>query len=896
MKQGGSDSLKTIFTTIAIVLVGSFTLIFILALLNNFQTKMAIQKITTMEEKILFPVQEAVADISSAMIDLKEEISKKDISLVHPEYFTYQIQGARGHLENALNAMDKIGQENTDLKIPIQDTKKIVSQFSDLGAETISLHKKNLKAQQGLSKDIQQISSRLQQIQTDLSLRLMATKADDPEKKYLCQAINDLTAARTCIMEFRGCMASKAGTEKDKTCSEQLDGASFLMQNLKVTLPGAESEFTAIQKDLHNVSRAYSEVVVTLGQIKNRLNLARNMEEELSTNMELCKYAIITLNQRINRSATETLRNLTFILFAGLLICFLFCFLFLKWTREKLISPLVDLSQSVTGLGKGEEWSCPPAVGILEIDSLTKELEQMYKTLRTREKGLQDAEERWKTIFQAIGGPAFVLDTDLRIQEANHSFFNLAGAKKIEEIKGRSCREVLSDKITQCDCPLIEINFQNFNEPIKFNKDIQDTPFYFTVSPIHDAQGTLQRILVIGTDLSEVKRLEQKLQRAQKMEALGAMAGGVAHDLNNILAGLVTYPDLLLQQLPEDSPFRRPIEIIRRSGERASEVVQDLLTLARGNIKAKDLVDLNSIIEEYLDSPGFKNIEAEGGRFSVELNLAQDLMKVEGSSIHLMKMIMNLVTNAAEAISDRGIVRISTENVSLNRPVTGYDEIKPGNYVKLTIEDNGSGIAPEDLPHIFEPFYSKKTMGRSGSGLGMAIVWSTVEDHGGYIEVQSEQGKGTRFTIYLPASSKHPETAVHKEKKQEPPSWKGKNESILIIDDMEQQRSLVSEILSTLGYETATADSGKEAVKLCSQRCFDLIILDMILDADMDGLDTYREILKVCPGQKAIIVSGYSESQRVKETMTLGAARYLRKPYSMKVLSAAIRDVLKGED
>ena len=391
----------------------------------------------------------------------------------------------------------------------------------------------------------------------------------------------------------------------------------------------------------------------------------------------------------------------------------------------------------------------------------------------------------------------------------------------------------------------------------------------WTYKPIFDKNGKLREVLCIGTDITELKRagqekreLEARLQRAQKMEAIGTLAGGVAHDLNNILSGIVSYPELLLMDIPADSPQRKPILTIQKSGERAAAIVQDLLTLARRGVVTTKVVNLNSIISEYLISPEYENLKIYHPNVKITTDFEANLLNILASPVHLSKTVMNLVSNAAEAIPDRGEIIISTENRYVDKFIAGYDEVKEGDYVTLSVSDTGVGIPSQDLERIFEPFYTKKVMGKSGTGLGRAVVWGTIKDHKGYIDVKSTEDKGTKFTLYFPVV------------RQELPSDKsilsfedimGKGEYILIVDDIEEQREIASEMLKKLGYSVDSVSSGEEAVDYIKKNSVDLLVLDMIMGPGIDGLDTYKKIRELNPGQKAIIASGFSETERVKE-------------------------------
>ncbi len=391
-------------------------------------------------------------------------------------------------------------------------------------------------------------------------------------------------------------------------------------------------------------------------------------------------------------------------------------------------------------------------------------------------------------------------------------------------------------------------------------------------------------------DISEEKRLAEQLQRSEKMETVGMLAGGVAHDLNNILSGLVSYPDLLLLDLPQGSPLREPILTMRKSGERAALIVQDLLTLARRNVPTMQAVQLNSVIQEYLSSLEFTRLKGFNPEIRVLTDLAPDLPHIQGSLVHLSKTVMNLVTNAVEACHQVGTITVSTSNRYLNHPAEGYETIKAGDYVVLEVKDTGEGIYPEDIQRIFEPFYTKKVMGKSGTGLGMAVVWGTVKDHRGYIDLKSEPQKGTRIFIYFPVTR---EALVHPAD-QPASEWKGQGQQILIVDDIEEQRSIGTLLLSKLGYQTHAAASGEEAVSFLKTHSVDLVILDMIMAPGMDGLDTYKEILKIHPGQKTIIASGFAETDRVKQMQELGAGPYLKKPYSLAEIGQCVKTALSA--
>jgi len=513
---------------------------------------------------------------------------------------------------------------------------------------------------------------------------------------------------------------------------------------------------------------------------------------------------------------------------------------------------------------------------------------------------LQHNEKKYRELVENANSIILRVDTDGKI-----SYFN----EFAQRFFGYNEKELIGKNVGRIILPASGPNQLSFdklidslrNDPTKHmvsenktkTKAREDVWIAWTYKPIFNDIGKFIEILCIGNDITELKwasrekeELQAQLQRAQKMEAIGTLAGGVAHDLNNILSGIVSYPELLLMDLKNDSPLRKPILTIQKSGEKAAAIVQDLLTLARRGVEATEVVNLNSIVSEYLLSPEHAKLELNHSNVDIERKLDESLLNIMGSPVHLSKTIMNLVSNAAEAMLDGGCISITTENRHIDRTTYGFDDIKKGDYAALSVTDSGIGISPKDIERIFEPFYTKKTMGRSGTGLGMAVVWGTVKDHRGYIDLSSMEGQGTEITLYFPITRKNfhhePEIASIQE-------LMGTGESILVVDDIEAQRQIAAEMLEKLGYQVVTVSSGEAAVAYLQEHSADLLVLDMIMEPGIDGLETYRKILKSNPCQKSIIASGYSESIRVKEALELGAGSYVKKPYLLEKIGRAIK-------
>ncbi len=420
------------------------------------------------------------------------------------------------------------------------------------------------------------------------------------------------------------------------------------------------------------------------------------------------------------------------------------------------------------------------ATSLVIINDITERLQA--------EEELRESEEKFRQLADLL--PQTVFETDERgnLTFANRIAFDLFGYTSGDFEKGLNALNMLvpedRDRALENIARVLKGEWMSGTEYTALTKDDDLFPVIIHTSPIirEDKPVGLRGII---TDLTKIKEAEgalreseEKLARSRKMEAMGLMAGGVAHDLNNILSGIVSYPELLLLDIPEDSPMWKPIKTIQESGMRAADVVEDLLTIARGVATGKEALNLNTLVTEYLSSAEHEKLEKIHSFVDFKTELDPDLLNMSGSATHIKKILMNLVANASEAIEDSGTVAISTANQYLDEPLKGYEDVHIGEYTVLSVSDDGSGISPEDLERIFEPFYTKKVMGRSGTGLGLAVVWNTVQDHNGYINVKSSE-KGTEFELYFPVTR---EEVAGVEEKVPMEDYLGHGEKILVID------------------------------------------------------------------------------------------------------------------
>jgi len=513
----------------------------------------------------------------------------------------------------------------------------------------------------------------------------------------------------------------------------------------------------------------------------------------------------------------------------------------------------------------------------------------------------QKSESFYRQLFDHSSSGVAVFEAVAEGQDFIFKDLNHAG----EEIEGVSCEEVLGRRLSEV-LPDVEA----FGLLDVFRRVWQTgEPSHHPVSYYKDGkiEGWRENkvyklpsgeVVTVYDDITSQKQVEEEklaveksLQWAKKMEAIGLMAGGVAHDLNNILSGIIGYPELLLLQLPEESELRPPIKAIQESGERAAMVVADLLTVARGVVSTRIAASLNTLVREYFDSPECRQLYALYPQITWHQILADELADISCSPVHIKKCIMNLVTNAAEAIEGAGSVTLTTSSRVPDLQWARENGLEEGHYVVLSVTDTGSGIPQKNIEHIFEPFFTKKVMGRSGTGLGLAVVWNTVQEHVGTIMVTSSD-QGTTFELFFPAvaGGVATEAKVPGQKRQT-----GSGETILVVDDEPQLLDIAASMLTVLGYVVVCVSSGEEAVAYMEDHDADLLLLDMLMEPGINGRQTYEQILQLHPGQKAIVVSGFAENEEIKATLQLGAAVFVKKPYSMEELGQAVQKGLNSE-
>jgi two-component system, cell cycle sensor histidine kinase and response regulator CckA len=515
---------------------------------------------------------------------------------------------------------------------------------------------------------------------------------------------------------------------------------------------------------------------------------------------------------------------------------------------------------------------------------------QLELTVLERTQNLHDSEKRFHDLVNLLPEMVWESDNEGHIMYANRLAISRFGLLEPQLNKPSWFNFIVPQQQSQArryyqSC--IQGQDKGLKEFSALDKEGKEFPVLIRSAVMqHKNKVVGARSIII--DISDRQSLEKELQRAQKMKAIGIMAGGVAHDLNNILSGVVSYPELMLMKLPPKSELRGLVEATRQSGIRAAEVVSDLLTVARGIAATKQVHSMNALIADFCQSPEFMQLKKDYPNILFTTDLSPSARNIFCSPIHIRKCLMNLTANGAEAISGDGQVTICSGSLQYPALPDERNGAEGRNYTIVTVKDTGQGLSDNDVGHIFEPFYTKKKMGRSGTGLGLTVVWNTMVDHDGWVDVNSYESQ-TIFTLYFPSTTeKLPEQPLELDWQQ----FKGTNQSVLVIDDEERQRDIAEKLLHTLEYKVKCVTSGEDALALLEQEPLDVLLLDMLMEPGMNGLETYKRICAINPRQNAVIASGFSKSTEVQEALRLGANAFIAKPYTIEQLGQALAKTL----
>ena len=403
---------------------------------------------------------------------------------------------------------------------------------------------------------------------------------------------------------------------------------------------------------------------------------------------------------------------------------------------------------------------------------------------------------------------------------------------------------------------------------------------------LHDSNGKVVAIASLGADVTDHRALQERYLQSQKLESLGTLAGGVAHDFNNLLTVINGYSDMVFRSLGEGDPVRPKIDEIRKAGERAAELTQQLLAFSRRQIAQPRPVDLNGMVEE--SGAMFRSLL--GDDIELATRLSRPLGQVMADPGQMHQVLMNLLANARDAMPDGGRVTIETRNVAVaSGDLAEHPEATPGSCVLLAVSDTGVGIDEEVRAHLFEPFFTTKGLGK-GTGLGLSTVYGIVKQSRGWISVCSDVGKGATFKIYLPRIDRD-----HAAREEEPQAVtaRGNHETVLVVEDQKEVRGLATAILESLGYCALSAADGPAALALAAvhEGPIDLVLTDVVLPG-MNGKQLAERLKLLRPGMAVLFTSGYSQDVIAHRGVLDREVAYIPKPYSPRDLATKVREVL----
>ena len=561
--------------------------------------------------------------------------------------------------------------------------------------------------------------------------------------------------------------------------------------------------------------------------------------------------------------------------------------------EKQVLSRLANMSRTVSSIGTSGNFSRRVSVaGRDELSNLARNINGMLEKIEQSQKELRVSEEKYRELVENANSIILRMDVNGRITFFNEFAQTFFGYSE-DEILGKNVVDTIMSQRDSSGHDFMAMienigrhpqRYTNY-ESENIRRNGERVWIAWTNKAIYDKDGRMTEILCVGNDVTERKRMEAELLKAQKLESIGVLAGGIAHDFNNLLTAILGNITLVKMHVgPEDEVFANLSEA-EKASLRARDLTQQLLTFSKGGAPVKKTASIEELLK---DSATFA---LRGSNVRCEFSFTDDLWPVEVDEGQISQVIHNLIINADQAMPEGGVIKVRAENMT----VKAEDNLplKEGKYIRITIEDQGTGIPKEHLPKIFDPYFTTK---QKGSGLGLAIAYSIVKRHDGYISVESELGVGTTFYIYLPASEKE---ILEKEAAEERPFFgKGK---ILVMDDEEAVREVAGNMLKFLGYKVEFARDGIEAIELYkkakeSGKPFDAVILDLTVPGGMGGKEAFGKLLEIDPEVKAIVSSGYSNDPIMADYKEYGFRGVVAKPYKLRELSEELHRVIMGKD
>ena len=524
---------------------------------------------------------------------------------------------------------------------------------------------------------------------------------------------------------------------------------------------------------------------------------------------------------------------------------------------------------------------------ITSYDALISDITERKKAddeLRESEARFRRLSNEFQALLDAIPDILTLLSPDLKVIWSNRAYSAALG-KENNYVIDKYCYELWHNRTEPCDpCP-VQRSFYTGNAEIEVVSTPDGRLWDLRTFPIKDEDGKITSVIEVGRDITEHRKLEEQFRQSQKMEAVGQLAGGVAHDFNNILTAIIGYGNLIEMKMKEDDPFKVYIEHILSSSERAANLTRSLLAFSRKQIMNPRPVNLNEIVERVVKLLS----RLIGEDIELRTILTDKALTVMADSSQMEHVLINLATNARDAMPDGGLLTIDTETVKIDEEfIKAHAYGKLGTYALISISDTGAGMDEKTRDRIFEPFFTTKEVGK-GTGLGLAMVYGIIKQHDGYIHVYSEPDKGTTFRIYLPVI----ESEIEEIKTEDLKSVKGGAETVLVAEDDASVRKLIQDILEKYGYKVITAEDGEDAVNKFMENMgvIQLLLFDVIMPRK-NGKEAYTEIKKIKSDIKVLFLSGYTADIIHKKGILEEGMNFILKPVSINKLLGKVREVL----